>query len=96
MNISWRDRITNVEILRRAGLPSMADMLITKCLRWIGHVHRMGRESLPRQILYSPLEMGQRNQGGPRLRFKDVTKRNMKWRDIRTQNWQAKARDRQS
>ena len=96
MNISWRDRITNVEILKRAGLPSMADMLITKGLRWIGHVHRMGRERLPRQLLYSQLEMGQRNQGRPRLLFKDVTKRNMKWRDIKTQDWQSKALDRQS
>ena len=42
MNISSRDRITNVEILKRAGLQSMADMLITKGLRWIGHVHRKG------------------------------------------------------
>eukprot|EP00795_Rhopilema_esculentum_P005845 gene5845-11164_t len=30
MNISWRDRMTNVEILKRAGLPSMADMFITQ------------------------------------------------------------------
>ena len=51
MNISWRDRITNVEIFKRAGLPSMADMLNTKGLRWIGHVHRIGRERLPRQLL---------------------------------------------
>ena len=71
MNISWQDRITNVEILKRAGLPSMADMLITKGLRWIGHVHRMGRKPLPRQLLYSQLEMRQRNQGRPRLRFKE-------------------------
>ena len=96
MNISWRDRITNVEILKRAGLPSMADMLITKGLRWIGHVHRMGRERLPRHLPYWKLEMGQRNQGRPRLRFKDVTKRNMKWRDSKTQDWQSKALDRQS
>ena len=96
MNISWRDRITNVEILKRAGLPSMADMLITKGLRWIGHVHRMGRERLPRHLPYWQLEMEQRNQGRPRLRFKDVTKRNMKWRDIKTQDWQSKALERQS
>lgn len=96
LSVSWRDRITNVEILKRAGLPSMADMLITKGLRWIGHVHRMGHERLPRQLLYSQLKMGQRNQGRPRLRFKDVTKRYMKRRDIKTHEWQSKALDRQS
>ena len=36
--------MTNVKILCRAGLPSMADILIEKNLRhvrWLGHMHRM-------------------------------------------------------
>ena len=52
MGIKWYDKITNVEILRRANLPCMADILIEKNLRWVGHVHRMDNDRLPRQLLY--------------------------------------------
>ena len=78
-----------VDYKRGYGITTM--YLSKLSVRWIGHVHRMGRERLPRQLLYSQLEMGQRNQGRPRLRFKDVTKRNLKWRDIKTHDWQSKA-----
>lgn len=40
MNVTWRwgNKITNVKILRRGGLPSMTDILIEKNLRWLGNV----------------------------------------------------------
>ena len=88
MDIVWQDKTTNVEILRRANLPSMADILIEKNLRWLGHVQRMEPERLPRQLLYSQLHDGKRNQGHPRLRYKDVVKRNMIWRQIHINSWQ--------
>ena len=50
MGVTWRDKITNVDILNRAGVPSMADILIEKGLRWLGHFYRMGTERLPRQL----------------------------------------------
>ena len=93
-NVTWQDKVTNKEILERAGLPSMADILIEKGLRWLGHVHRMGQERLPRRLLYSQLCEGKRNQGRPRLRFKDVAKRNMKWRKIDVESWQSTANNR--
>ena len=55
------------------GLPS----LIKKNLRLLGHVLRMDNNRLPKQLLYSQFCLGMRNQGRPRLRFKDVAKRNM-------------------
>ena len=90
MGVTWRDKITNVDILNRAGLPSMADILIEKGLRWLGHVHRMGTERLPRQLLYSQLCEGSRNRGRPKLRFKDVMKRNMKTLTVTRGNKQLK------
>ena len=81
MNVPWKDKITNVEILCLTGLPSMADFLIEKNLTWLGRVHRIDINRLPRQPLYFQLCLGMRNQGRPRLRFKDVAKRNMKWRE---------------
>ena len=71
MNISWKDKITNIE----AGLPSMEEMLIQMNLRWLGHVERMDHQRLPRQLLYSQLRQGKCNLGRPRLRFKDTAKK---------------------
>ena len=78
MNVPWKDKITNVEILCLTGLPSMTDILTEKNLRWLGHVHRIDINRPPRQLLYFQLCLGMRNQGRARLRFKDVAKRNMK------------------
>ena len=88
MAIQWEDKVINIDVLKRAALPSMADILIEKNLRWLGHVHRMDRNRLPRQLLYSQLYNGKRNQGRSRLRFKDTVKRNMKCRDINVDIWQ--------
>ncbi|XP_046863308.1 uncharacterized protein LOC124457060 [Xenia sp. Carnegie-2017] len=94
LKISWRDKIANAKILRLTDLPHMADMLIQKNLRWISHVHRMERSRLPRQLLYSQLVEGKRNQGRPRLRLKDVMKRNLKRRDINVTTWKQLADNR--
>ncbi|XP_068739254.1 uncharacterized protein [Montipora capricornis] len=88
MNISWKHKITNIEVLNRAGLPSMEDMLIQMNLRWLGHVERMDHARLPRQLLYSQLCEGKCNQGRPRLRFKDTVKRNLEKLDIDGRSWQ--------
>ena len=87
-SIKWYDKITNVEILRRANLPC-----IEKHLRWLGHVHRMSTDRLPRQLLYSQLCEEKRNQRRPILRFKDVAKRNMKYRKVDVETWQIAAND---
>jgi len=56
-------KITNEEILRRANLPTMADILTEKNLRWLGHVCRMEHSRLPKQLLYSQLKDGKQNKG---------------------------------
>ena len=87
MAIKWYDKITNDGILSRAHLPWMADILIEKNLRWLGHVQRMENDRFPRQLLYSQLCEGKRNQGRQRLRFKDMDKRNMRHRQINLKYW---------
>ncbi|XP_068673013.1 uncharacterized protein [Montipora foliosa] len=94
MGIKWHDKITNAEVLRRANLPSMEDILAEKNLRWLGDVHRMDHDRLPRQLLYSQPCSGKRNQGRPRLKFKDVAKRNMQVRKIPVNSWQTTASNR--
>ena len=38
MKIRWQDKVTNIKVLKWAGLPSMEDLLIRKNLRWTGHL----------------------------------------------------------
>ena len=83
MRITWIDKVTNKEILKRTGLSSMEVLLIRKNLRWTGHLMRMSSDRLPKQVLYSQLSSGHRKRGRPRLRFKDTIKRNLKLRDIK-------------
>ena len=78
MEIRWQDKVTNIKVLKRAGLPSMEDLLIRKNLCWTGHILRMLTDRLPRQVLYSQLPYGQRPRVRPRLRYKDTVKRNLK------------------
>jgi len=47
-------------------------------LRWLGLIKRVDHSQLPRQLLYSQLKEGKRNQGRLRLRFKHTVKQNMK------------------
>ena len=87
MNISWKDKITHIEVLKQAGLPSMEDMLIQMNLRWLGHVERMDHQRLPRQLLYSQLCKSKRNVGRPRLTFKATVKRNLEKLNIERSSW---------
>ena len=80
-DIKWYDKITNDGILSRAHLLWIDGVLIEKNLGWLGHVQRM----------YSQLCDEKRNQGRPRLRFKDVVKRNMRHRQINLKSWQTMA-----
>ena len=96
MNISWKDKVCNTTILSRANLPTMEDILIKKGLQWLGHIHRMDENRLPRQLLYSQLSSGKRNRGRPKLRFKDVMKRNMKSKKINHTTWQTLANDKKA
>ncbi|KAL1268509.1 hypothetical protein QQF64_033872, partial [Cirrhinus molitorella] len=87
-------KVSNVEVLTRAGLPSMYTMLRQRRLSWLGHVRRMEDGRIPKDILYRELSAGKRTIGRPNLRFKDVMKRDMKALDINTQSWEDLAADR--
>ena len=60
----------NINVVKRAGLPSMEDLLIRKNLHWTGYLLRMPTDRIPRQVLYSQLPDGQRPRVRPRLRYK--------------------------
>ena len=94
LGISWQDRVSNAEVLSRAGLSSMYTLLRQRRLRWLGHVRRMDDGRIPKDILYGELASGNRSRGRPQLRYKDVCKRGMKALDMDIESWENLASDR--
>ena len=76
--LTWQDRVTNIDVLAKAGMASMQTMLTTRRLRWLGHVARMQDNRIPKKLLYGELASGTRPTGRPSLRYKDVCKRDLK------------------
>ena len=96
LDITWQDKVTNAEVLSRASLPSMYTLLRQRRLRWLGHVRRMEDGRIPKDILYGELTAGKRNTGRPKLRFKDVCKRDMKLCSVDVTSRESLAEDRSS
>ena len=96
LNVKWWHYRRNADILHKAGLPSMYDMLIQKNLRWAGRVARLDNSRLPKQIFFSQLLSGDRNRGRPKLRYKDTVKRHLKKKGIDAGDWYTLAQDRSS
>ena len=93
LTTEWQDRTPDVEVLRRAGTPSLYPILRSRRLRWIGHVAHMDTSRIPKQILYEELSEGSRDVGGPKLRFKDQCITSMIDLSITVANWDMVAQD---
>ena len=63
--ISWQDKVTNADVMSRAGLPSMYTLFKHHRLRWLGHVRRMEAGRIPKDIIYCELALGRRTTGRP-------------------------------
>ena len=94
LGMSWQDKVTNSDVLSRAGLPTMYTLLRQRRLRWLGHVRRMEDGRIPKDILYGKLALGRRTTGRPHLRYKDVCVIDMTAVDIDTMSWEGLAADR--
>ena len=94
LGLSWQDRVPHVEILRRAGLPSIECAGAKNQLKWVGHVCRMPDSRYPKQVLYGQIAEGQRPAHGPKKRFKDHLKKTMKSFEILPNSLESEAKDR--
>ena len=94
MGISWQDYVTNTEVLERANTPSIETLLLSRQLRWAGHLSRMDDTRMPKAVFYGELAQGKRDRGAPRKRFKDQLKRQLNAAGIAENNWQHAAADR--
>ena len=94
LRVPYTDRITNDQILDRAGVPDI-EMIVRKMqLRWAGHVARMSDDRIPKQLLFGELTTGTRTVGRPLLRWKDSLKYTLRQSNISTTHWQDTATDR--
>ena len=89
----YNEHYLNKVILENAGLPPTTGILIQMNLRWLSHVERRDFARLLRQLLYSQLHDGKRNQGRTRPRFKDIVKRNLEQKNILVDTWREREKD---
>ena len=86
LGVTWRDRVSNLEVLRRTSCVPLENILHRNKLRWVGHVIRMDDIRLPKQVLYGELSTGARTAGGQLKRYKDSTKKVLKASNIPPEN----------
>ena len=77
LGIKWQDKVTNVDVLSDSSMLSIHSLLMKRRLRWIGHVRRMDDGRIPKDIMFGELKEGKRKRGRPKLRYKDVVKRDL-------------------
>ena len=78
LGITWQDRVTNIDVLAEAGIPSMFAILTQRRLRWLGHVTRMDKGRIPKVMLFRELTTGTGPTGRPAVCYKYVCKRDLK------------------
>ena len=92
--IRWQDHITNLEVLDKTKSTSIEVTIIKAQLRWVGHVIRTEECRMPRRLMYEELQAGKRNQGRPKLRYKDTVRANPQWCHINPRDLEGYAVDR--
>ena len=83
----WSQRITSAELRRRWGDTETATVKVMKCrLEWLGHVAKMPENRTPKICLFSWLTQP-RPRGGPRLRWRDVVRRDLRAMNVSEERW---------
>ena len=76
LGIIWKDKITNEEVRRRTGMDKLEDIIRRKRLHWLGHLHRMQQNRIPKQVLqWSP--HGKKKRGRPRKNWKATVNKDL-------------------
>ena len=80
---SYYDHVSNAEVLRQCGLPSLQTLLMRQRLRWLGHLCRMPSSRTPRQVLFSKcLQEGPHYH--PAMRWVDLIMQDLQHLDIKS------------
>ena len=83
----WTKRITMAEIRGRWGdREPVSDKVIKRRLQWLGHLARMKNTRLPKKSLFGWL-CQPRPQSGPKRRWRDVIRRDLRDINISESEW---------
>ena len=89
----WAGHITALETRQRWGdLETATDKVRKRRLEWLGNLARLPDHRIPKMALFGWLPQ-LCPQGGPRKRWRDTIRRNLKRLDIREDRWNREARD---
>ena len=77
LNISWKDRITNVEVYRRTEETPLSNKIFTKRTSFAGHVLRLPPERPARHSVLHWTPEGKRKRGRPRITWRSTLKKDL-------------------
>ena len=80
--------MSNEEVPKKAGLPSIKSILLQVQLRLAGHVSRMEDIRMPKAVFFCEAQERKCDRGAPRKRDKDQLKRQLAETGISHQSWQ--------
>ena len=75
--ISWRDHVTNEEVMRRAGMERLQYIVTTRRRKMAGHVLRLQRERPAHTAMYWVPEDGKRKRGRPKKTWRSTFKEDL-------------------
>ena len=88
----WSEQITMTEVRRRWGdEETAADKVKRRRLEWLGHLARMDDDRLSKSVLFSWLPQP-RPRCGPRRRWRDVVRKDLKGIEVDEAVWYEEAR----
>ena len=77
LGISWRDHVTNEDVMRRAGMERLQDIVTTRRRKMAGHVVRLQGERPAHTDMYWVPEDGRRKKGRPKKTWRCTFKEDL-------------------
>ncbi|KAI8483214.1 hypothetical protein Bbelb_390960 [Branchiostoma belcheri] len=93
LRVRWHQHISNEEVRRRTGQPSLSTLVRRARVRWLGHVARMPRTRLPRMAL-NWVPQGKRRRGGQQMTWEKTVMRDLEVMGITWEGARRTAQDR--
>ncbi|KAI5731855.1 hypothetical protein M8J77_017328 [Diaphorina citri] len=87
LKIKWNDFVPNEEVLKKAQVMSIDNIIRIRRLRWAGHVSRMEPNRTPMQIAFAELTQGKRERQKPKCRWMDTVKNDLNKLGVDSSNW---------
>ena len=82
LKIKWSDKVSNEEVRKIAAIQSVTDIMKKQRLQWFGHIIRMDRERIPKQILDWEPTYNNTTRGRPQQSWKDTITRDFESMNI--------------